>query len=233
MLLRPLPPASRHVDPSTWAGLWRMPLDRPARLSAAAVLLAGIGLPLLANFKTGDIGFLLWLLGGALLGLLLLVGWRWTAPRRPSGAVQAPADAVALGPLFDRACRQQQRRLRAHEGRLHGHADAGARSLQLPSAQARLLRLVLDAAVQLLSVDAAEESASGPIVRIDLDRLDGETGVHLRLCLVGVALPVRPRCARLLRQLSTRLGAQLDIVQDVDAVRVEVVLAVAPDQAEA
>lgn len=228
--------------PSAGPGLWHTPLGRSACLSAAAVLVVGIGLPLLAGARAEDTGSPGSMLAGALLGATLALGRRW---RGLAGWLRTPAAAEprpALGAHVHRSCGQLQSSLLGRGGRLVCHVSSAARDQHLPDVQSGRLLASLEAAVHLLTEDAggavqgaaavAEPGAADPwLVRVDLDRLDGETGSHLRLRLSGGLRRTRPRCARRLRQLCTRLGAQLDIVEQAGLLQVEVVLRLSAEPA--
>ncbi|RZS46797.1 hypothetical protein [Sphaerotilus mobilis] len=231
-LLRPEPTAPCPAEPSARPGLWRTPLGRSAVLSASAVLVVGIGLPWLAGVRADDSGAPLPMLGGALFGATLAIGRRWCGVSWLPGGVRTPealGNAETLGRSVDHACRQQQARLRAQGVRLVGHVHPAARDVALPPAQQAWLLASLDAATHLLGDAPAADAPASPdgaaVLRVELDRLDGETGSHLRLRLSGGPRSVQARCARRLRQLSTRLGAQLDIVDQGGTLQVEVVLA--------
>ncbi len=198
-------------------------------LSAAAVLLVGIGLPLLAGVRAEDTGAPAPMLAGALMGSTLALARRWrglAAWWRMTGPAARPDASAGLGARFDQACRPLQAGLRPAGGRLVGYVSAGARELRLPEVQASGLLRSLEAAVHLMTDDAGA-AAEPALLRIDLDRLDGETGSHLRLRLSGGRRQARPRCARHLRQTATRLGAQLDIVEQGGLLQVEMVLKLA------
>ncbi|MDP4302996.1 hypothetical protein [Leptothrix discophora] len=225
--------------------LLRAPMTPPACLSAAAVLGLGIGLPVLAGLTLDD-GWpkasLVAVTGlGALAMLLCPRRWRGQAASTDAGEGQD----TAIGPLIEQAFRRHQAGLCRRGARLLGKVSAAAQDVRLPAGQADLLLQAFDAAVRLLDDPASVEAASAPspvamrrkagpsaLICIELDRLDGETGRHARLRLstggAGAA-----RCARRLRQLCTRLGAQLDIVHEGPLLRVELVLALPPERATA
>jgi hypothetical protein len=180
--------------------------------------------------------------GPGLWHTTLAVGRRWSGL---AGWWRQPADpqpAVGLGERVDRTCRQLQADLRERGVRLVWHVSAASRDQRLSEEQSVRLLQSLEAAVRLLTEETAGTErgpapASGPgvaldmPVRVDLDRLDGETGSHLRLRLSGGLRRTRPRCARRLRQLCTRLGAQLDIVEQAGLLQVEVVLRLSDEPA--
>ncbi|MEY2655732.1 MAG: hypothetical protein RLZZ524_2760 [Pseudomonadota bacterium] len=229
LLPRHLQAATRRAEPALPPGLWHTRLGRSAVLSAAAVLLVGIGLPLLAGVRAEDTGAPTSMLAGALLGSTLALARRWrglAAWWRMARPPARPETTPGLGARFDQACRPLQAGLRPAGGRLVGYVSAGARELQLPEVQASGLLRSLEAAVRLMT-DEASAAAEPALLRIDLDRLDGETGSHLRLRLSGGLRRTQPRCARHLRQLATRLGAQLDIVEQGGLLQVEMVLKLA------
>ncbi len=254
LLPRHLQAATRRAEPALPPGLWHTPLGRSACLSAAAVLVVGIGLPLLAGARMEDTGAPGPMLAGALLGATLAIGRRWRGLGNWLRTPAAPEPAPTLGEPFDQGCRRLQASLRGCGGRLVCHVGAAARDLRLDDAQLGRLLQSLEAGVRLLTesqgevrvenraenVDGTADAPSiepGPgtahamLVRVDLDRLDGETGSHLRLRLSGGLRRTRPRCARRLRQLCTRLGAQLDIVEQAGLLQVEVVLRLSDEPA--
>jgi hypothetical protein len=181
--------------------------------TVTALLVLGAGLPWLALLRAEDV----WAQGALVLATLLVL-----VPilRRALRAPAADAATVAPGPWFDRACRQQRDRIRRHGGRLTGHANEGARATRLTQAQVQLLQAAFDAALPLWTGDTPGRET---LVRIDLEGLDSETGRHLRLRLAGCITP-GARCDRHLRQVCTRLGAQLDIARDGEQLQVELVL---------
>ncbi|MGY0197331.1 hypothetical protein ACWA7J_19885 [Leptothrix sp. BB-4] len=181
--------------------------NRPRLPVVAAVLALGIGLPLLARLRSED-G---WAQAALVLTTLLLVA---LAMCRASNLQvrQRVVVPARLGTSQVAGARLP--------GDWSGHVEMAVRDARLSEPQADLLHRTLDAAVQLL---AGHEPRADTIVRVDLDRLDGETGAHLRLRLATRASP-HPRCERRLRQLCTRLGAQLDIAQEGQQLQVELVL---------
>lgn len=206
----------------------------PACLSAAVVLGLGIGLPLLAGVTLdGDWAQVaLWVMAG--LGALALLLCPSRRRARSARRADAAGTHAALGPLIEQACRRHQRSLRSHGARLLGTVSVAAREIVLPADQAELLLQAFDAAVQLLdrvplTQDPTGSQTPNPVaskhlIHIELDRLDGETGSHARLCLSAGETSLA-RCARRLRQLCTRLGAQLDIVHEGREMQIELVLA--------
>lgn len=189
-------------------------LSSARRIAVTSAGLASLGVVPHQKAANGPGGFWRTLLGG--------------------GPLVTDADGPpALGARVDLLCRQLQAGLRERGGRLVCHQSAAARDERLPALASDRLLQSLEAAVHLLADDVQDAAVAADAlpVQVELDRLDGETGRHLRLRLSGGLRQESRRCARRLRQLSTRLGAQLDLVEAGGRMRIELVLRLSTDPA--
>jgi hypothetical protein len=167
-------------------------------------------------------------LGGLGAALMMRAVLRLTGRRRAVPAVGEVSLLAALVPLIERTARS----LRVTQGTLGTAIGLTVTALHLPTAMVGgLVRLTQDA------LDHARHQTQGQgHLRLELDLLDGETGLHVRLAVIhpnptrtpaatpGVT-PLHRRTVASMQRQATALGAQLDIGHDERGNCIEWVLA--------